>query len=330
MTRILVTGGAGYIGSHTCKLLAREGFEVAVVDNLSRGHRDFVKWGPLIEADIRDTALMREALRWFRPEAVIHFAAFAYVGEATANPGLYYNNNVAGTLSLLQAMREAGIGNIIVSSTCATYGQPDAVPITEDEAQKPINPYGATKLVMEQMCRDFEAAHGLRWVALRYFNASGCDIDGQVGERHDPEPHLIPRIMMAVDGEIGALEVFGTDYPTPDGTCIRDYIHVADLASAHVRAARHLMEGGASDAFNLGTGHGSSVLELIAAGERATGRPVPYTTAPRRDGDPARLVADPAKARRVLDWQAGNSDLDVILATAWAWHRKDKAVRCKG
>jgi len=328
MTRVLVTGGAGYIGSHTCKLLAQEGFEVAVVDNLSRGHREFVKWGPLIEADIGDTARLREALGWFRPEAVIHFAAFAYVGEATADPGLYYRNNVAGTLSLLQAMREAGVGNIIVSSTCAIYGQPDKVPITEEEAQNPINPYGSTKLVMEQMCRDFEAAHGTRWVALRYFNASGCDLDGDVGERHEPEPHLIPRVLMAVDGEIGALEVFGTDYPTPDGTCIRDYIHVADLASAHVKAARHLMEGGGSDAFNLGTGQGSSVLEIIRAGERATGRPVPYKTAPRRAGDPARLVADPAKARRALDWQAGSSDLDVILESAWAWHRKDRPARC--
>jgi UDP-glucose-4-epimerase GalE len=327
MTRVLVTGGAGYIGSHTCKLLASEGFEVAVVDNLSRGHREFVKWGPLIEADIGDTARLREALVRFRPAAVIHFAAFAYVGEATGDPGLYYRNNVGGTLSLLEAMREAGIGNIIVSSTCAIYGQPDRVPITEEEAQKPINPYGATKLVMERMCRDFEAAHGLRWVALRYFNASGCDLEGEVGERHDPEPHLIPRLLMAVDGEIGALEVFGTDYPTPDGTCIRDYIHVADLASAHVKAARHLIEGGASDAFNLGTGQGSSVLDIIKAGERATGRPVPYTTAPRREGDPARLVADPSRAHRVLDWRAVNSDLDVILSSAWAWHRKDEAAR---
>ena len=330
MSRVLVTGGAGYIGSHTCKLLAQEGFEVAVVDNFSRGHRDFVKWGPLIEADVGDTALLREALRWFRPEAVIHFAAFAYVGESTADPGLYYRNNVSGTLSLLEAMREAEVRHIIVSSTCATYGQPENVPITEAEPQKPINPYGASKLVMEHMCRDFEAAHGLRSVALRYFNASGCDIDLDVGERHDPEPHLIPRILMAVDGEIGALEVYGTDYPTPDGTCIRDYIHVTDLASAHVKAARYLMEGGASDAFNLGTGLGSSVLELIGAGERATGRQVPYTVAPRREGDPARLIADPGKAHRILDWQAGNSDLDVILETAWAWHRKDKAVRRRG
>jgi len=327
MTRVLVTGGAGYIGSHTCKLLAQEGFEVAVVDNFSRGHRDFVKWGTMIEADIGDTARLREALARFRPAAVIHFAAFAYVGEATGDPGLYYRNNVGGTLSLLEAMRAAGVGNIIVSSTCAIYGQPDSMPITEEGAQRPINPYGATKLVMERMCRDFEAAHGTRWVALRYFNASGCDLEGEVGERHDPEPHLIPRLLMAVDGEIGALEVFGTDYPTPDGTCIRDYIHVADLASAHVKAARHLIEGGASDAFNLGTGQGRSVLDIIKAGERATGRKVPYTTAPRREGDPARLVADPSRARRVLDWRAVNSDLDVILSSAWAWHCKDRAAR---
>jgi UDP-arabinose 4-epimerase len=325
MTPILVTGGAGYIGSHTCKALAREGFEPVTFDNLSRGHRDLVKWGPLIEGDLRDTALLREALRWVKPQAVIHFAAFAYVGESVADPGLYFANNVGGTLSLLTAMRDAGIGRLIVSSTCATYGQPAGMPIDESAEQKPLNPYGVSKLQMEAMCRAFEVAHGLRTVALRYFNAAGGDLDGETGERHDPEPHLIPRALMAADGEVEALHVFGDDYPTRDGTCIRDYIHVADLADAHLRAARHLIDGGASDAFNLGTGRGSSVREVIDAAAAAAGKPVPHMIAPRRAGDPAELVADPSKARRVLGWQAGNSDLRTIVETAWAWHVKDRA-----
>jgi UDP-arabinose 4-epimerase len=322
--RILVTGGAGYIGSHTAKYLARRGSEVAVYDNLSRGHRDFVKWGPLVEGDLHDGALLRETLRWFKPDAVIHFAAFAYVGESVGNPGIYYRNNVGGTLSLLEAMRDAGVSRIIVSSTCATYGQPDRMPITEDTPQRPMNPYGESKLVMEHMCNAFEAAHGIRSVKLRYFNACGCDTDGEIGERHDPEPHLIPRMLMAARGEIGALEIFGDDYPTPDGTCIRDYIHVSDLASAHAAAARHLVEGGASEAINLGTGRGSSVRDVLNAAECAIGRPVPHTIAPRRAGDPAELVADASKARRVLNWQAGNSGLDEILSSAWAWHVKDR------
>jgi UDP-arabinose 4-epimerase len=324
MSRILVTGGAGYIGSHTAKRLAREGFDVAVFDNLSRGHRDFVKWGPLVEGDLHDGALLRETLRWFKPQAVIHFAAFAYVGESVGNPGLYYRNNVGGTLSLLEAMRAADVGAIIVSSTCATYGQPDKMPIAEDCPQSPINPYGASKLMMERLCKDFETACGLRSVALRYFNACGADTDCEIGERHDPEPHLIPRILMAADGQIGALDVFGDDYPTPDGTCIRDYIHVDDLADAHIRAARYLIDGGASDAFNLGTGRGASVLEVIAAAETASKKSVPRTISARRAGDPAMLVADPSKARRVLGWQAGNSDLESIASSAWAWHRQER------
>jgi UDP-glucose-4-epimerase GalE len=224
-------------------------------------------------------------------------------------------------------MRDAGCGRIIVSSTCATYGQPEWMPIAETAEQRPLNPYGVTKLHMEQMCQAFEAAHGIRSVALRYFNASGGDLDGETGERHDPEPHLIPRALMAADGEVERLQVFGDDYPTQDGTCIRDYIHVRDLADAHVRAARHLLDGGASDAFNLGTGRGSSVKEVIAAAEAAMGKPVPHEIAPRRAGDPAELVADPSKARRVLGWQAGNSDLQTIVETAWAWHAKDRRNR---
>jgi UDP-glucose-4-epimerase GalE len=323
MTRILVTGGAGYIGSHTAKRLARQGFEVAVFDNLSRGHRDFVRWGPLIEGDLHDTALVRETLRWFKPEAVIHFAAFAYVGESVSNPGLYYRNNVGGTLSLLEAMRQSGTRHIIVSSTCATYGQPDKQPIAEDAPQRPINPYGASKLMMEQLCADFGVAYGIKTVALRYFNASGCDPDGEIGERHDPEPHLIPRILMAATGELPFIEVFGKDYPTPDGTCIRDYIHVNDLADAHIAAARYLMDGGVSDCFNLGTGHGASVAEVIAAAEHVAGKSIPLKHGPRRDGDPAMLVADPSKAARVLNWRAGNFDLGQTVATAWNWHCRE-------
>jgi len=324
MSVAFVTGGAGYVGSHTCKLLSRSGFEVVVFDNLSRGHRDFVRWGRLIEGDLRDRPLLREALRWSRPDVILHFAAFAYVGESIEHPGRYFDNNVAGTLSLLEAMRESGQDKLIVSSTCATYGQPERMPITEDTPQRPINPYGASKLFMEEMCRAYDAAHGLRTVSLRYFNACGGDPESEIGERHDPEPHLIPRVLMAATGEIPALAVFGADYPTPDGTCIRDYIHVSDLADAHARAARHLLDGGRSDAINLGTGRGASVSEVLAAAVRATNREIPHRFEDRRPGDPAELVADASKASRVLDWRPRISDLDTIMRTAWAWHVKDR------
>ena len=324
MTRIIVTGGAGYIGSHTAKRLAHYGIETAVFDNLSRGHRDFVKWGPLIEGDLRNTALLRETLRWFKPDVILHFAAFAYVGESFSNPGIYYDNNVGGTVSLLQAMHESGIDKIVVSSSCATYGQPDHLPITEDMPLRPINPYGKSKLMMEQICGDFEKAHGLRFVSLRYFNACGGDPDGEIGERHDPEPHLIPRLFMAQDGEIDALDIMGDDYPTPDGTCIRDYIHVNDLAEAHIKAAHYLLNGGPSDAFNLGTGRGVSVREVIETAAQVTGKAVPHRVSPRRDGDPAALVADASKARRILDWTAGNSDMAAVLESAWTWHKKER------
>ena len=325
MSRFLVTGGAGYIGSHTAKMLAKAGHEVVVYDNLSRGHRDLVKWGPLVEGDIRDTSVLREAMRWFRPEAVIHFAAFAYVGESVGNPHMYYDNNVGGTLSILKAMTEAKVRNLIVSSTCATYGQPDRMPITEETAQNPINPYGRSKLMMEHLCHDFDTAHGIRFMALRYINACGCDPDGETGERHDPEPHLIPRTLMAANGEIDALDIFGDDYPTPDGTCIRDYIHVNDLASAHIAGALYLMDGGKSDAVNLGTGRGTSVKDILDAAARVTGKPVPHRMSPRRAGDPAELVAAVGKARSLLNWQAGNSDIDQVLSSAWNWHVKDRA-----
>jgi UDP-arabinose 4-epimerase len=324
VTRILVTGGAGYVGSHTCKLLAQEGHEIAIFDNLARGHRELVKWGPLIEGDLRNGALLRDSLLKFRPEAVIHFAALAYVGESASDPGLYYDNNVNGSLSLLSAMRDTGVGRIVVSSTCAVYGQPAQMPITEDMRHDPINPYGSSKAAMERICRDFGAAHGIRSVALRYFNAAGCDPDGKTGERHNPEPHLIPRALMALDGEIDALDVFGDDYPTPDGTCIRDYVHVSDLASAHAMAARFLIDGGGSDAFNLGTGCGVSVREVLDAVTRVTGQSVPQRIAPRRAGDPAVLVADASRARTMLGWTARQSDIDTIVRTAWSWHRQER------
>lgn len=323
MSRFLVTGGAGYIGSHAAKMLSRAGHEVLVYDNLSRGHRDLVKWSHLVRGDIRDTALLREAMHWFRPQAVIHFAAFAYVGESVTNPHMYYDNNVGGTLSILKAMTEAEVRNLIVSSTCATYGQPDRMPITEETQQRPINPYGQSKLMMEQLCRDFDHAHGIRFMALRYFNACGCDPDGETGERHDPEPHLIPRALMAATGEIDALDVFGDDYPTADGTCVRDYIHVNDLASAHIAGALYLLDGGASDTVNLGTGRGTSVKDILDATARVTGKPVPHRISPRRAGDPAELVAAVGKARQLLNWQAGNSGLDQIISSAWNWHLKD-------
>ena len=323
MGRFLVTGGAGYIGSHTAKMLAKTGHQVLVYDNLSRGHRDLVKWGHLVEADLRDTVVLREAMRWFRPQAVIHFAAFAYVGESVTNPHMYYDNNVGGTLSLLKAMTEAKVSNLIVSSTCATYGQPDRMPITEETPQRPINPYGHSKLMMEQLCRDFDQAHGIHYMALRYFNACGCDPDGETGERHDPEPHLIPRALMAAAGAIDALDIFGSDYSTPDGTCIRDYIHVNDLATAHIAGAMYLMDGGKSDAVNLGTGNGASVKQVLDAAARVAGRPVPHRMSPRRAGDPAELVAAVGKARSLLNWQAGNSDLDQIISSAWNWYVKE-------
>lgn len=325
MMRIFVTGGAGYIGSHTCKRLAQLGHEIAVYDDLSRGHREFAKWGQLIEGTLSDGARIREALRQFAPDAVIHFAAFAYVGESVADPRLYYDNNAFGTLSLLSAMRDSHVGRLIFSSSCAIYGQPDRVPITEDANQLPINPYGASKMMAEQMCRDFDKAHGIRFAALRYFNACGCDPEGEIGERHDPEPHVIPRALMAADGQIESFEIYGDDYATPDGTCIRDFVHVNDLADAHIAAAEYLAKGAGSDAFNIGTGRGSSVRQILETIEPVTGKSVPQKVIARREGDPAVLVADTSKARCALNWKPRCSDLETIVSTAWNWHRQERA-----
>jgi UDP-glucose-4-epimerase GalE len=327
--RIFVTGGAGYIGSHTCKRLAGRGHEIAVYDDLSRGHRDFVKWGRLVEGRLRDRTLLREALQQLAPDAVIHFAAFAYVGESVGDPQLYYENNVLGTLSLLAAMREACVNKLIFSSSCAIYGQPERIPITEETVQQPVNPYGASKLMAEQICRDFEKAYGLNFVALRYFNACGGDPEREIGERHEPETHLIPRALMAADGQIKSFEIYGDDYATPDGTCIRDFVHVNDLADAHIAAAMYLAEGGKSDAFNIGTGRGVSVREILSLAERVAGKSISRTVRSRREGDPAVLVADVSKARGVLDWKPRYSDLETIVSTAWEWHRKERARAAK-
>ncbi|MDJ0929067.1 MAG: UDP-glucose 4-epimerase GalE [Gammaproteobacteria bacterium] len=324
MSRILVTGGAGYIGSHACKTLAANGFEPVSFDNLVYGHRDAVKWGPLEEGDITDRERISEVLGRYKPVAVMHFAAYAYVGESVQDPAKYYANNVGGSLTLLAAMRNAGINKIVFSSSCATYGVPEHVPIVETEKQAPINPYGMTKLIVENVLRDYGTAYGLRSASLRYFNACGADPDAEIGEDHDPETHLIPRAMMAVSGEIPELDLFGTDYDTPDGTCIRDYVHVTDLADAHVKALQRLLDGGQTFGLNLGTGSGFSVREVIAAVERVSERKVPVNEQPRRAGDPPVLVADVAQAKRVLDFEARFTDIDEIVNTAWNWHQRPR------
>ncbi|MBO4313669.1 MAG: UDP-glucose 4-epimerase GalE [Desulfovibrio sp.] len=317
--RILVTGGAGYIGSHTCKLLAHSGHEVVVYDNLSTGHREMVKWGPLVEGDIRDIPSLLAAIDRHAPDGIIHFASSIAVGESVQDPGKYYDNNVTGSLAIMRALREAGVRPFVVSGSAAVYGMPDAVPVAETAPLAPINPYGRTKYVMEMMLGDFAAAHDLPWVSLRYFNAAGADPDGETGEWHEPETHLIPNVLRAVRGEIPALRIFGDDYPTPDGTCIRDYVHVADLARAHMLALRYLLDGGAPIAMNLGSGRGISIREIIDAARAATGRDVPFTMEGRRAGDPAMLVADASLAAEVLGWRTQHSTVDEIMRTAWRW-----------
>lgn len=320
MECVLVTGGAGYIGSHTCKLLAQRGMQPVVLDNLVRGHRQAVRWGPFHQGDIADAALVQGLVREYGIRSLIHFAAFAYVGESMEQPQKYFENNVVRGLSLLRAAMDAGVRHVVFSSTCAVYGIPEEVPIAEVQPTLPVNPYGETKLWIERALHWLGSCRDLRWMALRYFNAAGADPEGEIGEDHRPETHLIPRVMQAALGQIPHLEIFGTDYPTPDGTAVRDYIHVNDLAEAHVRALEHLQDGGESMPVNLGTGEGSSVRELIAALEKIAGRPVPVLTAPRRAGDPPVLVANPARARRILGWTPQWSSLEQILQTAWQWH----------
>jgi UDP-arabinose 4-epimerase len=324
--KVLVTGGAGYIGSHACKALAAAGHEPICVDNLVYGHRWAVRWGPLEVADISDRERIDAILAEYRPDAVMHFAAYAYVGESVTDPAKYYRNNVAGTLSLLDAMVRHGIDRIVFSSTCATYGNPHSIPIAEDHPQAPINPYGASKQMVERMLADFGVAHGLRSAALRYFNAAGADPDGEIGEAHDPETHLIPLVLEAAAGLRADIKVFGDDYDTADGTCIRDYVHVTDLADAHVRALDLLATAAPGlTAYNLGNGQGFSVREIIAAAERVTGLKVPVVTAARRAGDPAVLVGDASRARRELGWQPQHADIDEILGTAWRWLQRANA-----
>jgi len=319
---VLVTGGAGYIGSHACKILAQEGYQPVAFDNLSSGHTWATKWGPLEQGDILDRAALDRAIEKYRPTACVHFAAFAYVGESVTDPGKYYRNNVVGSLTLLEALRDHGVDQFVFSSTCATYGVPDRVPIDETLTQNPINPYGATKLMVERMLADFQVAHNLRSVALRYFNAAGADPDVEIGEDHDPETHLVPLVLDAACGDRDNITVFGTDYETPDGTCIRDYIHVTDLAKAHVLALKALEQGLTHRAFNLGNGNGYSVREVIASVERVTGRTVPVKFGERRAGDPARLISNSTRAATELKWTPHITKLDEIISTAWEWHQK--------
>lgn len=314
--RVLVTGGAGFIGSHACKALSRAGCLPISFDNLTTGHADAVKWGPLVAGDVRDARAVQSAIEDHGISAVVHFAASAYVGESVADPARYYDNNIGGMIGLLAGCRAAGVDQIVFSSSCATYGVPDRQPISEATPQHPINPYGRTKLICEHMLRDYGAAYGLRHVALRYFNAAGADPEGELSERHAPETHLIPLALLAATDGHAALSIFGTDYDTPDGTCIRDYIHVADLAQAHVQAVRYLSQGGDSIALNLGTGRGTSVREVVETITSVTGRRPVVTMAPRRQGDPPALVADPTLARSVLGFTAANSDIRTIVRHA--------------
>jgi UDP-glucose-4-epimerase GalE len=320
--KVLVTGGAGYIGSHSAKALARAGFEPIVFDNLCAGHEWAVRWGPLVSGDLADRDAVAAALKAHSVAAVIHFAAHAYVGESVRAPRKYFQNNVANTLNLLDAMLDAGVANIVFSSTCSTYGEPIRLPISADHPQSPVNPYGESKLFIEKVLGWYHKAYDLKWMALRYFNAAGADPEGELGEDHTPETHLVPLTISAALGGDRRLEVFGTDYDTPDGTAVRDYVHVTDLASAHVRALQHLLDGGRSRALNLGTGTGSSILEVIRAVEHVGGRSVPVRNSPRRSGDPAILVADPCLAKEALGWAHPHSDLGTIVDTAWRWHNR--------
>lgn len=317
--RILVTGGAGYIGSHAVRVLSAAGHDVWVYDNLIYGHAEAVQRDRLIIGDLLDSDRLDSAMVLNRIDSVVHFAAFAYVGESVTNPGIYYRNNVSGSISLFEVMRRNSVKKIVFSSTCATYGIPDSVPMDESIHQKPINPYGHTKLMIEQALRDYSHAYHWSVVALRYFNASGAASDGSIGEDHNPETHLIPLVIDAALGKRGPVKVFGTDYPTPDGTCIRDYIHVDDLASAHLLALEK-MPPGAFTAINLGNGLGFSVLEVINAVERVSGKKVPVEFGPRREGDPPALIANASSAKQKLGWDPKHREIDDIVSSAWKWH----------
>jgi UDP-arabinose 4-epimerase len=320
--RVLVTGGAGYVGSHTCKALARAGYVPVTIDNLIHGHRSAVRWGPFIEGDLADRRLLERVMHEHAVEAVLHFAAYAYVGESMLAPGKYFANNVSNSLNLLEAMRSTGVDTIVFSSTCATYGLPDSLPIEETHAQHPVNPYGESKLFVERALHWYQQAHGMRWAALRYFNAAGADPAGEIGEQHEPETHLLPIVIEAALGRRQSVEIYGTDYATPDGTAIRDYVHVTDLADAHVKSLGLLLDGTPSLELNLGTGVGHSVLEVVQAVEAYVGRPVATRERPRRPGDPPVLVAAASLARRTLGWRPSHSSLETIVESAHGWHAR--------
>jgi len=320
--RVLVTGGAGYIGSHACKALAAAGYVPVSYDNLEHGHEWAVKWGPSVNGDLRDTDLLKRTLERHSISAVMHFAAYCYVGESMTAPEKYFRNNVANSIELLDATRECGVRQLVFSSTCATYGVPVRLPIDEEHPQTPINPYGESKLMVENMLRWQEHAYGLKWSALRYFNAAGADADGDIGEDHSPETHLIPLAIQAALGQRAAVDVYGTDYPTADGTAIRDYIHVTDLAQAHVKALQRLQSGGPSIALNLGTGLGHSVRQVLEMVRAVSEREFAVRNASRRAGDPPELVADARRAFDILQWRPQHSSLRNIVETAWRWHSR--------
>lgn len=326
---VLVTGGAGYIGSHVAKALAQAGHTPVTYDSLVRGSASAIRWGPVVVADLADSVKLEEAIRDHKIDAIIHLAAFAYVGESMREPGLYFRNNTVSSLGLFEVARRTGVERLVFSSTCATYGDPDYVPIDENHPQRPVNPYGESKLLVEKLLRWYGDIHGLRWVVLRYFNAAGADPDQEIGEDHDPETHLIPLVIDAALDPGKPVAIFGTDYDTPDGTAVRDYIHVSDLATAHVKALQYLTEGGASRPFNLGTGEGHSVRKIVEAVASVSGRRPAVREADRRLGDPAVLVANPSLARTELDWQPSRSDLFEMVRTAWQW-RSEPATRNGG
>ena len=319
MKKVLVTGGAGYIGSHAVRELDRAGYRPITVDNLSEGHREAVTAGELEVGDLADEGFLTSVFEKYDFTAVMHFASRCYVGESVENPRRYYEENVGNALTLLRVMLRKRVTRFILSSTCATYGQPLQVPISEGHPQDPVNPYGESKFFIERILRQYDRAYGLRFVSLRYFNAAGASLDAQIGEAHDPETHLIPLILRVAGGSERNLNVYGDDYPTEDGTCIRDYIHVVDLAAAHVSALKWLEPAGKSEFFNLGTGSGFSVLQMIKMAEEVTGKSVLFDVGPKRDGDPPELIADPSKALDVLGWKAQHSDLRTILETSWRW-----------
>lgn len=323
MKHVIVTGGAGYIGSHACKALARRGYLPITIDNLSQGHREAVKWGPLERFDLLEPGLA-DLIAYYAPVAVLHFAALAYPGQSVQDPAIFYRNNVAGTLNLLDAMRTAGVQNLVFSSSCAVYGEAESLTLDENSPIAPVSPYGHTKAMCERMILGYGRAYGLKSVILRYFNAAGADPDGDIGEDHIPEPHLIPNLLKAAAGE-ATFEIHGTHYPTPDGTCIRDYVHVQDLARAHFLALDHLLAKRTGGIFNLGSGRGYSVLEAKKAAERVTGKTISALQCRARPGDPSYMWSDSQLARAVLGWQSEISDIDTILATAWAWHQKKAA-----